>query len=171
VAIVTRDLVAEALAAWIVADLGRYNDFAREGLPDCGCKRLLTALGSSSAFKAGDFSIALVGFDMSDTELKAAADSAGLQNLAGTTTDLHIATEWRNSRSEHSRIIALARGYNPSVHGLSFFGRATSSQLATHLLRWAKEQREFTVTPQHRALLDVLLGPKPNKVLAESTIH
>jgi Holliday junction resolvasome RuvABC ATP-dependent DNA helicase subunit len=157
VAIVTRDLVAEALAAWIVADLGRYNDFAREGLPDCGCKRLLTALGSSSAFKAGDFSIALVGFDMSDTELKAAADSAGLQNLAGTTTDLHIATEWRNSRSEHSRIIALARGYNPSVHGLSFFGRATSSQLATHLLRWAKEQREFTVTPQHRALLDVLL--------------
>ena len=148
-------LVSEALAAWILASAEGENDFAREGLPEFDIPCLLQAL-SAGGLPAGDFSLAIVGFDTTDEDLRAAADANGLGGLAGLTPDLHAATEWRNNRERHPRIVALARGYNPSVHGLRFFSRASSGQLAAILLGWAEDQSEFTTTPQHRELLKTL---------------
>ena len=154
------ELVSEALAAWIIKDIGRSNDFAREGLPGCDVPRLLHALGASVSFSAPQFSIALVGFGIDEDNLRLLAAAAGLTGLSGTSTDLHVATDWRNLRDAHPRIIALARGYNPSVHGLRFFARASSSQLAGDLLGWAEKQAMFRATPQHRALLEALAGQR-----------
>ena len=146
--------VSEALAAWIIARVDDEHDFAREGLPGCDVPALLAALKVDS-IPASEFSLALVGFAESEEQVASLARTVGLK-LAATTTDLHVATAWRNDRANHPRIIALARGYNPSVHGLRFFSRASSSELASHLLLWAATQPRFTVTPQHRALLETL---------------
>ncbi|MCY4394570.1 MAG: AAA family ATPase, partial [Rhodospirillaceae bacterium] len=148
-------LVSEALAAWILSRLGHENDFAREGLPEFDIPCLLQAL-SEGGMPAGRFSLALVGFETTEEEVRALADANGLGALAGVTLDLHVATEWRNDRDRHPRIVALARGYNPSVHGLRFFSRASSGELAVFLLGWAENASEFTATPQHRALLETL---------------
>ena len=148
-------LVSEALAAWILSRLADENDFAREGLPEFDIPCLLQAL-SEGGLPAGGFSLALVGFDTTEEELRATADAKGLGGLAGVTLDLHIATEWRNDRDQHPRIVALARGYNPSVHGLRFFSRVSSGKLAAILLGWAEDVSEFTSTPQHRVLLETL---------------
>ena len=148
-------LVSEALAAWILSRLARENDFAREGLPEFDVSCLLRAL-SEGGLPAGSFSLALVGFETTEEEVRATADANGLGGLSGVTLDLHVATEWRNDRDGHPRIIALARGYNPSVHGLRFFSRASSSELAGILLDWAQKRSEFTATPTHRLLLETL---------------
>ena len=148
-------LVSEALAAWILSSLEDENDFARERLPEFDIPCLLQAL-SAGGLPAGGFSLALVGFETTDEELLAVAEAKGLGELAGLTHDLHVATEWRNDRERHPRIVALARGYNPSVHGLRFFSRASSGELAAILLGWAQNQSEFTATPQHRVLLETL---------------
>ena len=148
-------LVSEALAAWILSSLEDENDFAREGLPEFDIPCLLQAL-SAGGLPAGGFSLALVGFETTEVELRAVAEAKGLGELAGLTLDLHVATEWRNDRERHPRIVALARGYNPSVHGLRFFSRASSGELAAILLGWAQNESEFTATPQHLALLETL---------------
>ncbi|MBX3498934.1 MAG: AAA family ATPase [Alphaproteobacteria bacterium] len=148
-------LVGEALAAWILTRLDHENDFAREGLPRCNIDNLLQAL-VAGGLPAEQFSLALVGFDISEDKARASVTAAGLGDLAGVTTDLHVATKWRNDRGLHRRIIALARGYNPSVHGLRFFSRASSGELARYLLNWAEGVAEFTATPQHRSLLSKL---------------
>ena len=148
-------LVSEALAAWILSSLEDENDFAREGLPEFDTPCLLQAL-SAGGLPAGGFSLALVGFETTEEELRAVAEEKGLGELAGLTLDLHVATEWRNDRERHPRIVALARGYNPSVHGLRFFSRASSGELAAILLGWAQNESEFTATPQHRVLLETL---------------
>lgn len=147
--------VSEALAAWILARLELENDFAREGLPRCDIDGLLKAL-ATGGLPAQSFSLALVGFDATEADVLASAAAVGLSGLVGVTNDLHIATEWRNDRARHPRIIALARGYNPSVHGLRFFSRASSGELASYLLSWAETGSNFTGTPQHRALLTKL---------------
>lgn len=149
-AIAAPTLVAEALAEWIASGLHRSNDFAREGLPACDAGRLLTLLGELSRIAGTPISVALVGFGVTTEELETLAAEAG---IASVTDDLHIATDWRNHREEHPRIIALARGYNPSVHGLNFFARSSSSELASHLLRWAARQEAFSGTPMHSRLL------------------
>ena len=148
-------LVSEALAAWIISRLDDENDFAREGLPRFDIPCLLQAL-SRGGLPPGSFSLALVGFDTTEEEVRATADANGLGGLAGVTLDLHVATEWRNDRDRHQRIIALARGYNPSVHGLRFFSRASSGELAGILLGWAENESKFTATPKHRLLLETL---------------
>ena len=148
-------LVSEALAAWILSRLEHENDFAREGLPEFDIPCLLQAL-SAGGLPAGGFSLALVGLDTTEEELRRIAEAKGLGELAGLTLDLHVATEWRNDRERHPRIVALARGYNPSVHGLRFFSRASSGELAAFLLGWAESESEFTATPQHRSLLETL---------------
>ena len=149
------EFVSEALAAWIFDRLEHEIDFAREGLPRCDVDTLLAAF-AASGLPAREFSLALVGFDSGEERLQAAAVTAGLSDLAGITTDLHIAVDWRNRREQHPRIIALARGYNPGVHGLRFFSRASSGELATYLLKWAETNAAFTATPQHRSLLETL---------------
>ncbi|RWC87649.1 MAG: AAA family ATPase [Mesorhizobium sp.] len=154
--------VGEALAAWILARLGDDNDFAREGLPHADPDVLIASL-AKGGLPANEFSMALVGFNANEADIRASALKHDLHGLAGITTDLHVATHWRNERDKHPRIIALARGYNPSVHGLKFFSRASSSELAGYLLAWAATQREFTSTPQHRSLLSTL---RSNSALA-----
>lgn len=146
-------LVAEALAEWIDASLRRHNDFAREGLPECDVERLLELFVERPALAGAGFSVALVGFGVAPERLEELAAERGIPSA---TDDLHIATAWRNDRAAHPRIVALARGYNPSVHGLSFFGRSSSSELASHLLRWAARQETFTGTPMHARLLATL---------------
>jgi Holliday junction resolvasome RuvABC ATP-dependent DNA helicase subunit len=147
--------VGEALAAWILARLDAVNDFSREGLPHAEIDALISAL-SKGGLPQDDFSLALVGFGADEAAIRASASKNGLDRLGGITTDLHVATRWRNERDKHPRIIALARGYNPSVHGLGFFSRASSGELAGFLLAWAANQREFSATPQHRNLLTIL---------------
>ncbi len=148
-------LVSEALASWILSRLGHENDFAREGLPEFDIPCLMQAL-SEGGLPAGRFSLALVGFETTEEEVRALADANGLSALAGVTLDLHVATEWRNDRNRHPRIVALALGYNPGVHGLRFFSRASSGELAAILLGWAENASEFTTTPQHQELLKTL---------------
>jgi hypothetical protein len=151
--------VGEALGSWILARLGDDNDFAREGLPQTDVDGLIASLGKGG-LPSADFSLALVGFGVEEKDIRASASRHGLDQLGGITTDLHMATQWRNERNKHPRIIALARGYNPSVHGLRFFSRASSSELAGYLLAWALTQRDFTATPQHRNLLSTLQSHK-----------
>ncbi|MFA5963739.1 MAG: AAA family ATPase [Sphingomonas sp.] len=148
--ILAPSLVAEALSEWLGAGLQRSNDFAREGLPACDVARLLDHFVERTPLADARFSIALVGFGVTQEQLEALAAERGISSI---TDDLHVATEWRNERADHPRIVALARGYNPSVHGLSFFGRSSSSELASHLLRWAGRQTSFTGTPMHVRLL------------------
>lgn len=143
-------LVAEALAEWIATGLRLHNDFAREGLPACDVQHLLRLLTERPEFAETRFSVAVVGFGVTSVELEGMAVGC---SAAAVTDDLHVATEWRNRRDEHPRIVALARGYNPSVHGLSFFARSSSSELASHLLRWSARQEAFTGTPMHARLL------------------
>ena len=147
--------VGEALGAWILDRLAQDNDFAREGLPRCDTDALLAAL-SKGGLPTEKFSAALVGFDADEDAIRQSAKAHGLEHLGGITTDLHVATQWRNDRGQHPRIIALARGYNPSVHGLRFFPRASSTELASYLLAWAATEPAFTATPQHRSLLKTL---------------
>jgi Holliday junction resolvasome RuvABC ATP-dependent DNA helicase subunit len=149
------ELVSEALAAWIISRLDRETAFAREGLPRFDVDRLLAAL-SAGGLPAQNFSLALVGLDIDEGVISKSANAAGLADLTAISTDLHVATEWRNARDRHPCIIALARGYNPSVHGLRFFSRASSSELASYLLSWALACPEFTATPQHKTLLTKL---------------
>lgn len=152
-AVTAPTLVAEALAEWIDAGLLRHNDFAREGLPGCDVERLLDLFVDRPGLAGAGFSLALVGFGIAPERLEALAAKRG---IAFATDDLHVATAWRNDRHAHPRIVALARGYNPSVHGLTFFGRSSSSELASHLLRWAARQHAFTGTPVHARLLAAL---------------
>ncbi|MGO8546120.1 AAA family ATPase [Rhizobium ruizarguesonis] len=150
------ELVSQAISRWILSSLHTDNDFAREGLPSFDVRTLFSELASSQEFKQSDFSLALVGVDAETEQLLDLATQAGLTQVNGLSNDLHVATAWRNMRSDHRRIIALATGYNPSVHGLRFFGQATSSRLAEHLLDWAYLQPQFTATPLHRSLLEVI---------------
>lgn len=143
-------LVAEALAEWIGADLLQHNDFAREGLPNCDAAHLLRQLQANNRIAAAGFSIAIVGFSGDFAEVETLASQLSVHAI---TDDLHVATEWRNHRDAHPRIVALARGYNPSVHGLDFFARTSSSELAAHLLRWGARQARYTATPMHVRLL------------------
>lgn len=149
-------LVSQAISRWILSSLNSDNDFAREGLPSFDVETLFTVLAASTDFEQNKFSIALVGLGAAPDELRRVAAKAGLDRLNGITDDLHIATAWRNDRAKHPRIVALATGYNPSVHGLRFFGQASSSQLAEHLIEWALQQPDFNTTPQHRSLLETL---------------
>lgn len=143
-------LVAEALGEWITVGLRAHNDFAREGLPAMDVGRFLDLVSAPGALLEADLSFALVGFGTSAGELAAQAAARGLRAV---TDDLHVATEWRNNRGTHPRIVALARGYNPSVHGLGFFATASSSELARHLIHWAERQDRFSAAPAHKSLL------------------
>ena len=152
-------LISEALADWILSRMEIETDFCREGLPEFDPSHLLQAL-SKENFPVEYFSIALVGCDKTDIELRTIADEYGLGKLAGISCDLHVATEWRNNRIKHPRIIALACGYNEYVHGLRFFSSFSSSELATCLLKWAKRTNQFKSTPAHLLLLKTLSSKK-----------
>ena len=91
-------LVSEALAAWILSRLEQESDFAREGLPRFDLPYLLQAL-SKGGLPARRFSLALVGFDTTDEDLRAIADANDLGELAGVTPE----SSRRNRVAQRSR--------------------------------------------------------------------
>ena len=77
-------------------------------------------------------SLALVGYGLSDGDLRARLDSLGLP-VGYASTDLHVAADWRNKPDTHSCIIALAVRTTPrceharslsTSHGPRISGRA-----------------------------------------------
>ena len=153
-AIQPAELVSRGLARWILRNLSGSRYFGRQGLPRCDIAILFRELAQSVVFPADQFAIAMVNFGIADDgELLALATDCGLSALRAVSCDLHVATAWRNDADAFPRVVALAAGYNASVHGLKFFGHATSADLAGHLLDWAAEQDIFTATGQQQELI------------------
>lgn len=131
-------LVAQAVASWLASRLSNEADLVREALPLLDVDWLFKALKVEPAFDPGAHSLALAGFGMSEVDIQQKATAAGLAAFRGLSDDLHVAASWRNDRTNHSSIIALARGWHPGVSTLSHFGVAHSRDLAVQLLVWAE---------------------------------
>ncbi len=101
-------------------------------------------------------SLALVGYGLSDGDLRARLDSLGLP-VGFASTDLHVAADWRNKPDAHSCIIALAVGRHPGVSTLAHFRQATARELAEVLLDWARTpEAGLITTSRQKDLLDAL---------------
>lgn len=137
-------LIAQALVTWLDDALRIERDVAREGLPDMDVSRFLAQLARLPGFPIEQVSLALVGFGVTETDLRALADKHGLRKLRHLATDLNSAAAWRNEHKEHPRIIALARGRHPGVHTLKHFAPARSRELARALLLYAADDESFT---------------------------
>jgi hypothetical protein len=151
-------LIAQALVAWLHDALRSERDVAREGLPDMDVRSFLTQLaGLLKGFPEEQVSLALVGFGVTTTELRALADRHGLRKMRHLETDLNTAASWRNLHKQHPRILALARGRHPGVHTLKHFAPARSRDLARALLLDVAGDKKFTygLVP-HRDLLERL---------------
>ena len=117
--------------------------------------RFLEALGQETG-DPGEVSLALVGYKLSDTDLRDRLKALGFP-VAHITTDLHVAAKWRNDPSSHPKIIALATGRYPGVSTLAHFRRGNPREFAQDLLRWARTvQPQLASTPPQRNLLEVL---------------
>ena len=101
-------------------------------------------------------SLALVGYDVSETDLRDRLNSMAL--LVGhVTTDLHVAAKWRNEPDRHPNIIALATGRYPGVSTLAHFPQGNARTLAARLLEWAQtDPAALTSTPAQKRLLAAL---------------
>jgi Holliday junction resolvasome RuvABC ATP-dependent DNA helicase subunit len=163
---VTREqLIAQALVAWLDEALQTERDVAREGLPDMDVGWFLARLAQLPSFPVEQVSLALVGFGVRETDLRALADKRGLRELRHLATDLNTAAAWRNEHKQHPRIIALARGRHPGVHTLRHFAPARSRDLARALLLHAADDKTFT---NGYALLHDLLERLANSPELES---
>ena len=116
----------------------------------------LRTLGEDSD-KLTVVSLALVGYGLSDTDLRDQFNVLGLA-VHATTTDLYVAAKWRNEPEIHSNIVALAQGRHPGVSTLAHFPQGDSRTFAHGLLRWAAQTRraELAATPAQENLLQVL---------------
>ena len=137
-------LIAQALVAWLNDALRTERDVAREGLPDMDVGWFLKQLARLPSFPVEQASLALVGFGIKETDLRALADKNGLSKLRHLATDLNSAAAWRNEHKRHPRIIAFARGRHPGVHTLKHFAPARSRDLARALLLHAANDEGFT---------------------------
>ena len=103
-------------------------------------------------------SLALVGYDLSDTDLRDRLNTLGL-HVGHATTDLHVAAKWRNEPNVHSNIIALATGRHPGVSTLAHFPQGNARAFAETLLEWAQSPHASLVTtPAQKRLLVELAG-------------
>jgi len=101
-------------------------------------------------------SLALVGYNVSDTDLRTRLDALGLGAHAAT-TDLHVAARWRNAPAAHPLIVALAVGRHPGVSTLAHFPIATARDLARDLLAWAQtSEAKLAATQRQKDLLEAL---------------
>lgn len=101
-------------------------------------------------------SLALVGYQLSDADIRTRLDRLGL-NVQAVTTDLHVAAKWRNSPAEHQLIVALAMGRHPGVSTLAHFPVATARDLARDLLSWAQApEAKLAATQRQKDLLEAL---------------
>jgi hypothetical protein len=119
-------LIAQALVAWLKDALRTERDVARESLPQMDVSWFLAQLARLPSLPFDQVSLALVGFGVTETDLRALADRHGLRAMRHLATDLNTAGDWRTKHAQHPRIIALARGRHPGVHTL----RACTKRLA-----------------------------------------
>ena len=82
-------------------------------------ERFLQLLGDAK-LNLSPVSMALVGYGLSDTDLKMQMNNFGLP-VDHLSTDLHAAARWRNAPMTHPCIIALAVGRHPGVSTLAHF--------------------------------------------------
>lgn len=91
--------ISQAVAGWILKQLDIETDMACEGLPVLDVGHFFACLASSKIFPQADFSIAMAGFGLPQSELENLARQAGLEHPRAFSDDLHVAAKWRNNRS------------------------------------------------------------------------
>ena len=147
--------IAQAAALEVARVIHEGGHFFCPELPAMDIPRFLTALAELTDDMAG-VSLALVGYGVSDTDLRDRLNAMALP-IGHVTTDLHEAAKWRNDPAGHTNIIALAAGRYPGVSTLAHFPQGNPRTLATRLLKWAQtDQAELASTPAQRWLLAAL---------------
>ena len=147
--------IARAAALQVAAVIQAGGHFFCEQLPRMDVERFLTALGEETG-DATAVSLALVGYGLSDTDLRDRLNSLGFA-VGHVTTDLHVAARWRNEPHDHPNIIAIATGRHPGVSTLAHFPQGDARVFARELLQWArKAQAGLVSTPPQETLLQVL---------------
>ena len=149
------DYIARAAALQVGRVARESGHFFCEQLPAMDVERFLAALGEETADVAA-VSLALVGYGLSDTDLRVRLDARGLA-VGHVTTDLHVAAGWRNEPDLHSNIIALATGRHPGVSTLAHFPQGDPRVFARDLLQWARTpQAQLVSTAPQATLLQIL---------------
>ena len=147
--------IGQAAALEVARVIEEGGHFFCPELPAMDIQRFLSALAELTDDVAR-VSLALVGYDVSETDLRDRLNAMAL--LVGhVTTDLHEAAKWRNEPDKHTNIIALATGRYPGVSTLAHFPQGSARTLATRLLDWAQtDQAELASTPAQQRLLEAL---------------
>jgi Holliday junction resolvasome RuvABC ATP-dependent DNA helicase subunit len=151
-----QQLISQAVATWLISQLKKDSDIMREALPPLDFPWFFKTLASDPTFDPSLHSLAMAGFDYTEIDLQVMLTTEGLAPFRGLSDDLHRAAEWRNNRSVHKSIIALASGWHPGVSTLNHFGASASRDLAVHLLHWAETQSGLTVNDRQKELLRAL---------------
>ena len=147
--------LAQAVALQAAAAIREDGHLFCDQLPSMDVGRFLVALGELTD-DPGAVSLALVGYRLSETDLRDQVNALGFP-AGHVTTDLHVAARWRNDPSGHRKIIALAKGRHPGVSTLAHFRRGDPRRFAQELLRWARTaEAQLASTPPQRDLLEIL---------------
>ena len=147
--------IARAAALQVAAAIWKGDHFFCEQLPPMDVGRFLAVLGEETD-DASAVSLALVGYQLSDTDLRDQLSAISLA-VGRVTTDLHVAAKWRNEPQNHPNIIALATGHHPGVSTLAHFSQGDARVFALELLKWArKPQAALASTPPQEILLQSL---------------
>lgn len=151
------EFIAQAVALQVADVIQNGGHFFCQELPLMDVHQFLVVLGEIPDGLASA-SLALVGYDLSDTDLRDQLNTLGIP-VGHVTTDLHVAAKWRNEPNVHSNIIALATGRHPGVSTLAHFPQGDVRALAKMLLEWAQSPHAslVTTTAQQR-LLEELAG-------------
>lgn len=169
--------IARAVASHVASAVREGGHFFCEQLPPMEVGRFLAVLAEET-HDASAVSLALVGYQLSDTDLYEKLNAARLV-IGSATTDLHVAAKWRNDPQDHPTIIALATGRHPGVSTLAHFQQGTPRKFALELLNWTKKsavatrpaqatpdsipiQGVLATTPRQKALLETLASENPD---------
>ena len=147
--------IAQAAALQVARVIRNGGHFFCPELPAMDVQRFLAAL-AREADGVARVSLALVGYGLSDTDLRDRLNKLGLP-VGHATTDLHVAAKWRNEPAIHTNIIALATGRHPGVSTLAHFPQGSAREFARALLVWAQSpQAGLVSTPAQKRLLEEL---------------
>ena len=147
--------IAQAAALQAAAAIQKAGHLFCDQLPWMDVDRFVVALAQQTS-ESRNVSLALVGYRLSETDLRDRLNAHGLL-MGHVTTDLHVAAKWRNDPGSHPKIIALATGQYPGISTLAHFRRRGPREFAQDLLRWAgTTEAQLASTPPQRHLLTVL---------------
>ena len=147
--------VAQAAALRVAAAVRQAGHLFCHELPPMDVDYFLRMLGDAG-LDLHPVSLALVGYGLSDGDLRNRLNNLGLP-VGHASTDLHVAAAWRNNPEVHPSIIALAVGRHPGVSTLAHFPQGTARELAEMLLDWAQGASAGLVsTSRQQSLLDAL---------------